>query len=108
MPKRQPSKVVREPVQVYLDAPDRDTLEQAALISGLPRAEVLRRGLRQYAAELLADQSPALSFLDTAASAAPADVPPDIAERHDDYLADSEIASWTTAAPIKKAKRKVT
>jgi hypothetical protein len=96
---------VREPVQVYLDAPDRDTLEQAALISGLPRAEVLRRGLRQYAAELLADQSPALSFLDTAASAAPAEAPPDIAERHDDYLADSETASWTTAAPAKKAKR---
>lgn len=105
MTKRQPPKVVREPVQVYLDAPDRSTLERAALASGLPRAEVLRRGLRQFAAELLADESPALAFLNVAASATPPDAPADVATRHDEYLADWELASWK-AAPAAKKKSK--
>ena len=104
MTKRQPPKVVKEPVQVYLDAPDRSTLERAALASGLPKAEVLRRGLRQFAAELLADESPALAFLESATSATPADVPPDIATRHDDYLADWELASWAAPGVAKKPK----
>ena len=50
MPRRHAPRAVREPVQVYLDSPDRSMLERAALAMGLPRAEVLRRGLRQFAA----------------------------------------------------------
>ena len=38
MAKRQPPTAVREPVQVYLDVPDRAMLERAALATGLPRA----------------------------------------------------------------------
>ena len=104
MKKRQSPKTVREPVQVYLDAPDRSTLERAALASGLPRAEVLRRGLRQFAAELLADESPALAFLDVAANATPPGLPPDAATRHDEYLADWELASWNATPTAKKPK----
>ena len=106
MTKRQPPKVVREPVQVYLDEPDRSTLERAALASGLPRAEVLRRGLRRFAAELLADESPALAFLDSAAGVTPSDAPPDVAIRHDEYLADWEVASWSEKPVAKKRPRR--
>jgi hypothetical protein len=102
--KKQSKPVVREPVQVYLDAPDRSILERAALSSGLPRAEVLRRGLRRFAAELLADESPALAFLSDAASVAPEKSPPDVAARHDEYLADWEMASWSTKPAVKKAR----
>ena len=104
--KKQPPRAVREPVQVYLDVPDRATLDRAAAATGLPRAEVLRRGLRRFAAELLADESPALAFLEaTAEATANAPLPTqvfDIAARHDDYLADSEIASWSEG-PMKAA-----
>ena len=106
MTKRQspPPAVVREPVQVYLDVPDRAMLERAAQATGMPRAEVLRRGLRRFAAEVLADESPALAFLDGVASAPP-NAPPDVAVRHDDYLADWEMASWDAPAVTAKAKR---
>ena len=98
---------VREPVQVYLDVPDRAILERAAVATGLPRAEVLRRGLRRFAAELLADESPALAFLESAASAPPPNAPSDVAARHDEYLADWEIASWGATSAAKKPKPRV-
>jgi hypothetical protein len=104
-PKRTPGSV-KEPVQVYMDAPDRALLEQAASASGLSRAEVLRRGLHRFAAELLADTSPALAFLESAAAATPADATPDVAARHDAYLADWEMASWQESAGARKAAAK--
>src|SRR2546430_15411230 len=88
--KRHRPGAVRELVQVCLKAPDRSILERAALATGLPRAEVLRRGLRRFATEVLADESPALAFLESAASATPPIAPPDVAARHDEYLADWE------------------
>ena len=108
MARRQPSRAGRAPVQVYLDTPDRSILERAAVATGLPRAEVLRRGLRRFAAELLADESPALAFLESAANAPPPGTPPDVASRHDDYLADWEMASWGGTPARKKAKPKRT
>jgi hypothetical protein len=101
-----PERVVREPVQVYMDAPDRALLEQAAVASGLSRAEVLRRGLHRFAAELLADASPALAFLESAANTAPNDPAPDIAARHDAYLADREMASWRESPVGPRISRK--
>jgi len=106
MPRKQKSTSVREPVQVYMDAPDRSLLEQAAIASGLSRAEVLRRGLHRFAAELLADASPALAFLESAASVVPIAPAPDVAARHDEYLADWEVATWQKAPAAKKVIRK--
>ena len=100
-------RAVREPVQVYMEAPDRELLERAAIASGLSRAEVLRRGLHRFAAELLADASPALAFLESAAGVAPTDYASDIAARHDAYLADWEVASWQAAPrPAKITRRR--
>ncbi|HEX9730015.1 MAG TPA: ribbon-helix-helix domain-containing protein [Gemmatimonadales bacterium] len=82
MPKR-----VREPVQVYLDRPDRDVLEALARKTGLSRAELLRRGLRQLADRLLETNAPGWS-LDTLTGALgdDPDLPADLSVRHDEYL----------------------
>jgi hypothetical protein len=78
---------VREPVQVYLDSDDRDTLDAVAAAAGISRAEALRRGLRRLAAETLGRQDPAHAFVaEMAGSAWPARTPTDLAARHDHYL----------------------
>lgn len=86
MPKRE-SKRVREPVQVYLDSSDRDLLEALLEKTGLTKAELLRRGLRQLAAEQLTEQGPGWSLM--VLEGLIGDGPPDLAERHDDYLAQA-------------------
>ena len=56
---------VREPLQVYLDQDERRLLDRMAEEEDLSRAEVLRRGLRAYAAEVGANTSPMLAFADS-------------------------------------------
>jgi len=77
----------REPVQVYLDPSDRDLLEELSRRTGLARAELLRRGLRQLGDRLLGDRAPGWS-LDalTGALGDDAGLPADLAARHDEYL----------------------
>ena len=88
MSPRKNTPAVREPVQVYLAGPDRVLLDQVSSKTGLSRAEVLRRGVRRMAAEVLGDSSPMLSFIrEQAESEWPADVPSDAAERHDQHVA---------------------
>ena len=78
-------------MQVYLSGPDRDLLEKIAGKTGWSRAEVLRRGVRRVAAEVLGDESPMLAYLkESVAAEWPSDVPQDIAERHDVYLTDAK------------------
>jgi Ribbon-helix-helix protein, copG family len=78
---------VREPVQVYLDRPDRQLLEELARRTGLPRAELLRRGLRRFAQAELAERRPGWS-LDVLIGAMGDDprLPADLSVRHDEYL----------------------
>jgi hypothetical protein len=81
---------VREPVQAYLDPADRALLEDVARRTGLARAEILRRGLRAFARQALAERPPGWSFesligaLDNDPS-----IPTDLSERHDEYLAQA-------------------
>lgn len=79
---------VREPVQVYVDREDRALLEAVAARTGLARAEVLRRGLRALAAQVLAEHGPGAS-LDVLIGSLEGggDLPKDLAARHDEYLA---------------------
>ena len=81
---RDPSRpqLVREPVQVYLAPDDRDLLQRLAEETGLSKAEILRRGIRSYAAEHQ-PASPMLRFLDEAGAGK---WPADVAARHDEYL----------------------
>lgn len=78
---------MREPVQAYLDEPDRALLEDVARRTGLPRAEILRRGLRLFAQQALAERAPGWSF-EHLIGAIP-DGPADLSERHDEYLAQA-------------------
>ncbi|MGQ0815235.1 MAG: ribbon-helix-helix protein, CopG family [Gemmatimonadota bacterium] len=81
--RRAPRNVVRDPVQVYLAPDDRKLLEALAEATGLSRAEVLRRGIRSFAAATQGTKSPMLEFLDEMAEET---WPEGIAERHDELL----------------------
>jgi len=83
--KKKPGRV-REQVVVYLDARDRELLEQMAEETGLARTELLRRGLRRLADETLTEQKP-WSSLDALVGALDgADLPTDLSVRHEHYL----------------------
>lgn len=83
MPTRKKKRsAVREPLQVYLDADERTLLDRLARETGLSRAEILRRGLRNFGIEH-AGTSPMLEFLEFMRDA---QLPSDMAERHDEYL----------------------
>ena len=86
--KRGRSREVREPLQVYLTTAERETLDRLARQAGISRAEVLRRGLRSFAAEAKGGESPMLQLIDRLAGA---DLPADLARRHDDYLAEAYL-----------------
>jgi hypothetical protein len=75
---------VREPIQIYIDADERRLLDQLADATGLSRAEILRQGLRSFAAERAGTHGPMESFMK---SLRKKPFPADMAERHDDYLA---------------------
>ncbi len=90
MTRQKPKPAVREPVQVYLTAADRQLLREVAAAAAISGAEVLRRGLRRMAGEVLADRSPAMRLLlEMNAGAWSADTPPDAALNHDRYLTDA-------------------
>jgi hypothetical protein len=77
-------KRVREPIQVYLDRPERATLDRLAQDLAVSRAEVLRRGLDALERQRRMTVYDALAPL-VGAFGAP-DAPVDLAERHDEYL----------------------
>jgi hypothetical protein len=84
---RRSSARVREPVQVYLDPADRSLLDRLASRTGLSRAELLRRGVRQLAELELSDRPAGWSF-ERLAGALGDDptLPADLSARHDEYL----------------------
>lgn len=91
---RKPSRV-REPVQAYLDRADADILLDLSERTGQPKAEVIRQAIRRMAQDLdLASRPGAgihalLGSLDSAA-----ELPADLAARHDEYLyaSDDDVA----------------
>src|SRR5512141_1862836 len=92
---------VREPVQVYLTVQDRRLLKEVAAAAGVSGAEVLRRGLRRMAGEVLADRNPAMQMLEEMNSAKwPSGAPRDVALNHDRYLAETYLE------PAPKRRRK--
>lgn len=82
--KKPTTSLVREPVQVYLAADDRDLLTRLAEETGLSKAEILRRGVRSFAREQ-GGVSPMLRFV---AERAPGEWPEAVAAAHDDVLAE--------------------
>lgn len=72
-----------EPLQIYLAPDDRRFLDNLAEETGLSRAEILRRGMRSFAAERAGDDGPMQVLMH---SMRDADWPADIATSHDDHL----------------------
>jgi hypothetical protein len=86
MPNAKPKRE-RDQVVVYLDARDRALLEELASKTGLSRTELFRRGLRRLAVEQQSgEQKPGSSLSYLVATAADDGLPPDVSERHDEYL----------------------
>lgn len=83
-PPSSPAKV-REPVQVYLETDDSALLARLAALSGLSKAEVMRRGMRAFAREQHLE-SPMLRFV---AESASGEWPAGVAADHDAVLAES-------------------
>lgn len=88
---------VAEPVQVYLDSPDRIRLERLTTKLDATKSAVLRRGLVALEQQLTDPAAhPALRIIGIAGAHARQPAPPyDAALEHDRALADDEIASWT-------------
>ncbi len=87
MSSRKPKRV-REPIQVYLSSEDRALLDRVAKTSGLSRAEVLRQGIRRMSAAANDGEHPAVRHMREMAALDWGDGPNDMAERHDEYLAE--------------------
>lgn len=94
------AKRVREQVVVYMDASDRDLLEDVVRKSGLSKTEVFRRGLRQIAGELLTEGRPGSAFEYLIATATDGDSPRDMSERHDKYLNDALMGKSDTQRKV--------
>jgi len=100
-------KAVREPVQVYLGRGERAMLDRTAAQTGLSRAEVLRRGLRAFAARHQGRDGPMERFMrELTATPWPADTPTDLGLNHDKYLAEIYMDTHEDAVVPPRPKRR--
>jgi hypothetical protein len=97
MPKRRSDRV-REQVVVYLDAKDRQLLEDMVEATGLARTELFRRGLRRLANEALEEPTPGSSLDYLVDSASEDRHPPDVSDRPDEYLYGGEYGKTRARA----------
>jgi hypothetical protein len=77
---------VREPLQIYIAPDERRFLDMLSEETGLSRAEILRRGMRSFAAERAGDDGPMQKFMRAMRERR---WPTDIAVAHDDHLAEA-------------------
>ena len=77
---------IREPIQIYMAPDERRFLDTLAHETGLSRAEVLRRGMRSFAAERAGDGGPMETFMRAMRQRR---WPSDVAAAHDEHLADA-------------------
>jgi len=77
---------IREPIQIYMAPDERRFLDALAHATGLSRAEVLRRGMRSFAAERAGNDGPMETFM---RSMRERRWPGDIASAHDEHLAEA-------------------
>ena len=95
-PHDKPSKRrVAEPVQVYLRPREKDRLERLTAELDATKSDVLRRGLEALELQISdPEHHPALRIIGMV-SVPDDDLGIDVAREHDEYLAATEIASWS-------------
>lgn len=100
---RKPRRVA-EPVQVYLDVPDRTRLERLAAQLDATKSDVLRRALEALEHQLTDPaEHPALRIIGIAAGHPRRRSPGyDVAREHDRFLAEPEV---TSRKATRKGKR---
>jgi hypothetical protein len=86
MNKKRIGSEVREPLQIYIAPDERRFLDMLSEETGLSRAEILRRGMRSFAAERAGDNGPMQKFMQAMRGRR---WPADMAIAHDDHLADA-------------------
>jgi Arc/MetJ-type ribon-helix-helix transcriptional regulator len=86
---------VAEPVQVYLERPDRERLDRLAAQLDASKSDVLRQGLAALE-RALGDPAthPALRLIALAERETAAPARYDVAREHDRALSDAEVAAW--------------
>jgi Arc/MetJ-type ribon-helix-helix transcriptional regulator len=99
---RRPARV-SEPVQVYLTAPQHETLRRLADRLGLTMSDVLRRGLEALErATSDPAEHPALRVAGLASKEKAQALSHDAGREHDRFLADTEAASWQKKRRVKR------
>ena len=89
--KNRQAKRVREPVQVYLDAPEQERLERLTEEMDTTKSDILRRGLEALERELFDPKHhPALQIIGIAGVEQSQECDFDVAREHDRYLAGLE------------------
>jgi hypothetical protein len=90
-----PKRRVAEPVQVYLRPSEKDRLERLTAELDTTKSDVLRRGLKALELQISdPEHHPALKIIGMV-SVPDDDLAIDVAREHDEYLAATEIASWS-------------
>ncbi|HEX6806746.1 MAG TPA: ribbon-helix-helix domain-containing protein [Gemmatimonadaceae bacterium] len=84
---------VREPIQIYMEPEERELLDSLAADTRLPRAEILRRGLKMFAADRAGELGPMQRLLQ---SLQDSEWPADVAREHDAHLASAHLARHDT------------
>jgi Arc/MetJ-type ribon-helix-helix transcriptional regulator len=103
--KRRPRRV-GEPVQVYLETPERDRLARLSAALNATKSEVIRRGLEALERQLAdPDEHPALRIVGIAGDSGSAAAEYDVAREHDRFIAESETAACTPKPRRSRAKR---
>jgi hypothetical protein len=98
---------VKEPVQVYLDAVDRQRLERMARQFGATMSDVLRQALEVLEHQMSDPAAhPALQIIGVADRERAGGPGYDVAREHDRYLAESEAAGWGAARPAGRRRRR--
>ena len=92
---RKPARIA-EPVQVYLDPPDRARLERMADDLNATKSDVLRRALEALEQQLTDPEShPGIRMIGLAGPhTRRQSATIDVAIEHDRFLAEQEVASW--------------
>jgi hypothetical protein len=98
-------RAVAEPVQVYLEAPDRERLERLARELETTKSDVLRRGLAAMERQLFDPAShPVLRIIGIADRERSGLPPFDVGSEHDEELARGEVASWSAPPPPRRRR----
>ena len=93
-----PKRRVAEPVQVYLRPSEKERLDRLTEELDTTKSDVLRRGLKALELQMSdPEHHPVLKIIGMV-SVPDDDLGIDVAREHDEYLAATEIASWSASS----------